>query len=1137
MRRRNNSGGLGDDGMSLLKHPSVAMARLIQSVARGSLPRNAGITEQAMRRPVLSFVMQRHDLDSLQIAMRHSLRKAACRVFALQGFNWLLRNVSMLSCIHDLLWHFVSSLSVTEERTEEEQKKELDQDAVLCEHPLWDIGLAGEVVQPLLQTFHAFLQTVSDVTMYLPPGSALQQMAVRCWCLKFRPHDHMFLHKSHVFSNISKILSKSEEGWGVTPQNALPASATKVESYRDITQAVELKASSRQAMLPSLIDGSTETFWESGDEDRNKTKTLTVVCPPHLRTEIIYLHIDNSRDLGNKVSSIVFNAGKSQEDLRKVKQFDVDVRFCGWVHCRSHGAQIVRVELKGADNTLRVRQMKILSSAEALAASANHFVMQQKGCEVETLKVFRLLTSQVFGRLIADDVAPLIEKEANLSDSCDDVDLKEHMVGILFSRNKLSHLQKQVCVHIVQAIRKETIRVQEEWEDKLQSGTSSDMDSSKDRNKMSDAYCFELLSMVLALSGSTVGCQYLSQQHHLLHDLFTLLHTASPRVQRQVTALLRRVLPEVQPQSLAAVLGVPSLPPKDFSILDKGRDPGQLGILDVFLACIAKALVVQTKVKGQGAKSAQTFKLSDCIGHNFPLGQKWWLRGSVSAQLAETIILLLKDLSAGSLSQSWVAVTKSAIAESVLTLTKLDEVQRSPAECIRTPSLWLALASLCVLDQEHVEKLSSGQWAHQAKNRPTCDNHDDGETAAIILCAECGNLCADCDRFLHLHRKTRAHQRQVFKEEEEAIKVDLHEACGRTKLFWLMALADSRTLKAMVEFRDSAKGKLGSSSVSGVCRFCGSTCNSRLMSVGYVCSQKDCQDYAAAACNRTLQCGHACGGIRDEEACLPCLHGCQQGALKQDADDMCMICFTEALSAAPAIQLKCGHVFHEQCCQHVLQQRWVGPRISFGFSLCPICKHDIEHNVLRPLLESIRVLQEDVKRKALMRLEYEGLHQAEAITAAGARFHGDPSGYALERYAYYVCYKCKKAYFGGEVRCEEQAGMADEYDSTELVCGACSDVSRAQMCPKHGTDFLEYKCRYCCSVAVFFCFGTTHFCNACHDDFQRVANMPKGDLPHCPAGPKAKQLEGDECPLHVKHPPTGEEFALGCGVCRNAHTF
>ena len=56
------------------------------------------------------------------------------------------------------------------------------------------------------------------------------------------------------------------------------------------------------------------------------------------------------------------------------------------------------------------------------------------------------------------------------------------------------------------------------------------------------------------------------------------------------------------------------------------------------------------------------------------------------------------------------------------------------------------------------------------------------------------------------------------------------------------------------------------------------------------------------------------------------------------------------------------------------------------------------------------------------------------------------------------------------------------------------------MCPKHGSDFLEYKCRYCCSVAVFFCFGTTHFCNQCHDDFQRVTNIPKTSLPHCPAG-------------------------------------
>ena len=65
-----------------------------------------------------------------------------------------------------------------------------------------------------------------------------------------------------------------------------------------------------------------------------------------------------------------------------------------------------------------------------------------------------------------------------------------------------------------------------------------------------------------------------------------------------------------------------------------------------------------------------------------------------------------------------------------------------------------------------------------------------------------------------------------------------------------------------------------------------------------------CQEYAKTACNKVLSCGHLCGGVKDEDPCLPCLHRCRTGdqeLLKQDADDMCMICFTEALSAAPAI--------------------------------------------------------------------------------------------------------------------------------------------------------------------------------------------------------------------------------------------
>ncbi|XP_064481849.1 E3 ubiquitin-protein ligase MYCBP2-like [Ornithodoros turicata] len=1198
-RKRNNSSG--SEGMSsILCQPSAVLTKLVSAES------NRAAVDLVMQRPVMVFVLQRHDLDSLQLAIQQALRKASCRVYAMQAFNWLLRNVTQLTSLHDLLWCFVAATSpappcpdrsdeeLPEQKEEASRKKdlaELDKEAT-CEHPLSDLALAGEACcGPLRESFHTLLQTVSDLLVFLPPCSALQQMAMQCWRLRFHQSDHAFLHRSHVFSSISRILSHSEEAAAVqddSPDSAVhpeseQMSSASIEVLKDVTAVTEIKASSRQAMVNSLTDNTTETFWESGDEDRNKTKVLTLTCSNLVRPRMVCVHVDNCRDLANKVSTITFKSGLNSEELRKLKQVEVESRYTGWASCvvpdPNHG--VLRLELRGPDNSLRLRQLKVLGHqpgiAQGLAGNAElpagdccSARIQQKNCEAETLRVFRLLTAQVFGKLLGEEVeSPEKEVQAEMSAATSPErldtsnDLKEHMVGILFSRSKLTHLQKQVCSHIVSAIKKETSRVRDEWESALLGGGTSGANrgaapgspTSRGGGREStpaDTYCFEMLSMVLALSGSAVGRAYLSQQAGLLRDLFSLLHTGSARVQRQVTSLLRRVLPEVPPPVLANVLQVGGLPPMDYGITPGTSataaapplDMERVGLLDVLLGCIAKALHVLTKVRGGRGVTGSSLSSGVCTSRP---SARWWLRGSVSPMLAQGIIQLLRDMAGGKLTEPWAKVTKAAIAESILNFTKLDEKYRTPTECLKTPTLWLALASLCVLDQDHVERLSSGQWVRgrsdglQPQPRPTCDNHDDGETPAIISCNVCGNVCADCDRFLHLHRRTKSHQRQVFKEEEEAIKVDLHEGCGRTKLFWVMALADSKTLKAIVEFREGAKGKTTSSSSSSssnnaTCRFCGALANAGLLSLGNVCS--DCQEHAANACSKVHPCGHMCGGIKGETTCLPCLHGCgnPQG-LRQDADDMCMICFSEALSCAPAIQLTCGHVFHHHCCRTVLSKSWTGPRITFGFSLCPICKASMAHHVLRGLLEPIKVLYEDVRRKALMRLEYEGLHRTEAITVSGGRFHNDPAGFAMERYAYYVCYKCKKAYYGGEVRCDIEAGPIDEYDPTELVCGACSDVSRAQMCPKHGTDFLEYKCRYCCSVAVFFCFGTTHFCNACHDDFQRVANLPKHELPHCPAGPKAKQLEGEECPLHVKHPPTGEEFALGCGVCRNAHTF
>jgi len=113
--------------------------------------------------------------------------------------------------------------------------------------------------------------------------------------------------------------------------------------------------------------------------------------------------------------------------------------------------------------------------------------------------------------------------------------------------------------------------------------------------------------------------------------------------------------------------------------------------------------------------------------------------------LAEDVISLLKDMSDGSLGGQWPEVTKGAVAENILALTKLEGSQRESSECLGLPVVWMALASLCVLDQAaHVDGLTSK--AAVQTTRPFCDNHDDGETLAIISCDSCGNLCGDCDR-------------------------------------------------------------------------------------------------------------------------------------------------------------------------------------------------------------------------------------------------------------------------------------------------------------------------------------------------------------------------------------------------------
>ena len=105
------------------------------------------------------------------------------------------------------------------------------------------------------------------------------------------------------------------------------------------------------------------------------------------------------------------------------------------------------------------------------------------------------------------------------------------------------------------------------------------------------------------------------------------------------------------------------------------------------------------------------------------------MKGSTPPQIAEIIIKLVKDMAAvsyylsyeflfylfrikqklyyllkGHLSDAWSRVTKNAIAETIIALTKMEEEHRAPVRCIATTRVgsWILLLSLL--------RMAVGHW-------------------------------------------------------------------------------------------------------------------------------------------------------------------------------------------------------------------------------------------------------------------------------------------------------------------------------------------------------------------------------------------------------------------------------------------
>lgn len=136
----------------------------------------------------------------------------------------------------------------------------------------------------------------------------------------------------------------------------------------DITSTVEITVSSRVGMQGSLVDGRTDTFWESDGSDDHKSKYIYTKLPVGVSADIISVSccIDNTRDRECSVKKIALVTGSAEGALLEpLATTDID-GSPGWYTVSAKRAllsEIVGVEVTATSNRrVRVRQVCIYAS-------------------------------------------------------------------------------------------------------------------------------------------------------------------------------------------------------------------------------------------------------------------------------------------------------------------------------------------------------------------------------------------------------------------------------------------------------------------------------------------------------------------------------------------------------------------------------------------------------------------------------------------------------------------------------------------------------------------------------------------------------------------------------------------------------
>eukprot|EP01084_Bolivina_argentea_P260596 440128_1 len=215
-------------------------------------------------------------------------------------------------------------------------------------------------------------------------------------------------------------------------------------------------------------------------------------------------------------------------------------------------------------------------------------------------------------------------------------------------------------------------------------------------------------------------------------------------------------------------------------------------------------------------------------------------------------------------------------------------------------------------------------------------------------------------------------------------------------------------------------------------------------------------------------------------------------------EDMCSICLDATSNSRQSIKLECSHLFHEDCVISIYQINTYdfeqnGKHISFSHFMCPLCKQSMKHSKLRQFNIELKILKKRIAEIGEMRLKYDKLLNDNENLEKSKLLE-----LIMQKYTFYLCNKCNKPYYGGKMECI--VNDVDYHTEVKLCPKCCSIKHNDAFCSKHGDEYILWKCRFCCNIGIYFCWGNSHFCAGCHINRDALVQLYKTNkLLQCPA--------------------------------------